>query len=330
MNGPQRFKTTLRFGKTDRVPFLEEGIRQEVIEAWREEGLPPGADLHSLFGLDPRLEIEPELDPLPYETPWPSSLADLATFRQHLKVDDPRRLPAGWAELVHSPHEHTDIRILRVHHGFFLSLGVDEWPRFSQVMYMVKDDPVFVRALLDLQGEFAAEVADNFLEQVEVDAALFSEPIGGNHGPLVSPQLYREMVLPSMKPVFQVLKRRHVEHVIMRTYANPRPLLEDMLHAGVNCLWAVECPAAEMDYRLLRQEFGRDLALIGGLDVRVLRRGKDAIRQEVGEKLPQLMETGGYMPLMNGRVRTGIPFGDYCYYRELLENTIIPFSFPDD
>lgn len=312
----------MHFGRPDRVPFLEEGIRQDVIEAWRQEGLAPGADLHQLFDLDRRLEIEPELEPLPYETKWPVSKSGLKEFRRHLDEYDAHRLPDGWAELIKSPSNPECIRILRVHRGFFLSLGVSDWQRFSQVMFLAKDDPTFIHALLELQGEFAAKVADNLLQQTEVDAALFSEPIGGNHGPLISPRLYREMVIPSLQPIFQVLKKHHIENIIMRTYANPRPLLADMLQAGVNCLWAVECLSLDMDYRRLRQEFGRHLALIGGLDVRVLRQSKEAIRREVEEKAPELIAAGGYLPMMNGRVRLGVTYQDYCYYRETLKQVV--------
>ena len=37
-----RFLETLRFGTTDRVPYFEEGIREDVIRAWRKQGLPKG------------------------------------------------------------------------------------------------------------------------------------------------------------------------------------------------------------------------------------------------------------------------------------------------
>jgi hypothetical protein len=74
-----------------------------------------------------------------------------------------------------------------------------------------------------------------------------------------------------------------------------------------------------MDYRELRHEFGRDLRLIGGIDLDVLRRDKDAILREVQEKVPPLLAEGGYVPLADGRVREDVPFENYVYYRRLLE-----------
>ena len=67
------------------------------------------------------------------------------------------------------------------------------------------------------------------------------------------------------------------------------------------------------------RSLAKDLRLIGGIDLDVLREGKEAIRREVEQKVPPLLEQGGYVPLADGRVREDIPFENYVYYRELLE-----------
>ena len=77
-----------------------------------------------------------------------------------------------------------------------------------------------------------------------------------------------------------------------------------------------------MDYRSIRKEFGKDLRLIGGIDLDVLRQDKEAIRREIEEKVPPLIADGGYVPLADGRVRKDIPFENYLYYRRLLEEVI--------
>ena len=71
--------------------------------------------------------------------------------------------------------------------------------------------------------------------------------------------------------------------------------------------------------RDLRREFGRDLRLIGGIDLDVLRLDKEAIKREVHEKLPPLLAQGGFVPLADGRVRADVPLENYIYYRRLFE-----------
>jgi uroporphyrinogen decarboxylase len=156
------------------------------------------------------------------------------------------------------------------------------------------------------------------LQEVTVDAVLFSEPIGGNNGPIISPRMYRELVLPSYQPLMAVFRRCAVRLVIMRTYANPGVLLRDVFEMGINCLWACETPPGEIDYLALREEYGAGLRLIGGIDVDVLRSDKKGIYQEMG-KVPRLLAQGGYIPLLDGRVRVDVPYENYLYYRKLFK-----------
>ncbi len=85
-------------------------------------------------------------------------------------------------------------------------------------------------------------------------------------------------------------------------------------------MWASEVNCEAMDYRSLRREYGRDLQLIGGLDLDALRQGKEAIRREIMEKVPPLLAEGGYIPVADGRIREDVTFENYSYYRRLLED----------
>jgi len=319
MTGRQRFRETMRYGRPDRVPYFEEGIRAEVIEAWCNQGLPPHVDLSVMFPSDRREEMQPDLDPRPPFEEWPTSRSELDAWRRRLDPYDPDRLPDDWPGCVRAWEKRDNVLMLRLHHGLFLTMGVEDWDRFTQVIYLLKDDPGFVREALTIQAEFAATLAERVLREVEVDAAVFSEPIGGNDRPLISPQMYEEFVLTSYEPVLDVLRRYGVETIVFRTYANARALLPSILKWGFNCLWACEVNVEAMDYRDLRREYGRDLRLIGGIDLDALRRGKDAIRHEIEEKVPPLLDDGGYVPLADGRIREDVPFENYVYYRQLLE-----------
>jgi uroporphyrinogen decarboxylase len=88
---------------------------------------------------------------------------------------------------------------------------------------------------------------------------------------------------------------------------------------GFNTLWACEVNIEAMDYRAIRESFGKELRLIGGIDLDALRKSKEDIRREIEEKVPPLIADGGYVPLADGRVREDVPFENYAYYRELLK-----------
>lgn len=310
-------------GQPDHPPLFDEGQREEVLETWRLQGMPEGAALSELFAIDERDEIEPDLYPSPDLDSWPTRLEALGALEDALDPDDPARLPEDWDTLVRGWRDRQQTVMLRVHRGFFQSIGVHDWRRFYQMMFLVKDEPCVVRKMLEIQGEFNARVAERVLRDVQVDAAVFGEPIGDNNGPLISPRTYRELVLPTFQPVFEVLHRYNVQTIILRAYANVYPLITDLLKAGINCLWVVDVRAPAVDYPRLRGEFGSDLRLIGGLDLDVVREDQEAIQRELEEKVPLLLEQGGYAPLLDGRVREDVTWENYCYYRELLERLCI-------
>jgi hypothetical protein len=319
VNSRERFRETMGYGKSDRVPYFEEGIRDEVLRVWRTQGLSRDADLSRMFPSDQREELIVDLEPLPWPRNWPTSSSQLDELRRRLDPGDPRRLPQRWPTCVRAWRARDHVLMLRVHRGFFLSMGVRDWSRFTEVIRLLIQDPRFVREVMAIQAEFAAGLAERVLREVEIDAAVFTEPIGGNDRPLISPRMYEDFVLASYEPILQVLRRYGVETIVLRTFANARVLMPSVLKWGFNCLWACEVNVEAMDYRSLRREFGRDLRLIGGIDLDALREDKEAIRREVEEKVPPLIADGGYVPLADGRVREDVPFENYVYYRRLLE-----------
>ena len=309
----------MHYGIPDRVPCFEEGIREGVLDIWRQQGLSPDVDLCEMFSYDRREEISLDLGPRPQFERWPVSSSDLDELRSRFDAADAGRLPEDWPERVRAWRVREHVLMLPVHEGFFQSLGVDGWARFLEVIYLLKDDPVFIGDALAIIGQFAADLTARVLAEVEVDAAIFSEPIGGNDRALLSPHDYESFVLPSYQPILDVLRQHGVETIILRTYANARVLVPSILKWGFNCLWACEVNVEVMDYHDLRREFGPDLRLIGGIDLDLLRQDREMIRQRDRGKAPLLLKQGGYIPLADGRVRPDVPFAQYVYYRELLE-----------
>ncbi len=173
-----------------------------------------------------------------------------------------------------------------------------------------------------IQGEFAARLARKIMGQVPLAAVVFEEPVAGNSGPLVSPRTYREIALSSYAPSHCRSPR------VRRGYDHPEELGERAPPAPGGGRGRFQLPVGvrawgpEMDYWTIRQEFGSALRLIGGIDLDVLRIDKNAIREELERVVPPLLAQGGYIPMLDGRVRIDIPFENYTYYRRLLEEMV--------
>jgi uroporphyrinogen-III decarboxylase len=198
---------------------------------------------------------------------------------------------------------------------------VEDWQSFAPMVRLLADSPDLVREILAVQASFAARLAANILGEVEVDAAIFSEPIAGNHGSLISPRMYREIVLASYTPIFEVLESFKVPVTVWRTYANPRALIPEIARARFNAVWACEAPPGAMDPYELRQALGPAFGLIGGINATVLYQGRAEMRRAVEAVLPLAAE-GRFIPQADGRVREDVPYENYLYYRETLETLV--------
>ena len=276
-------------GPLDRAVYFEEGLRPEVTQAWQKDpGFSPDL-LQCLPPADPRAEILAELEARPsLPEIWPCCLSDMEGFAKGFDPADPKRLPDDWPGCAETWRRSGHVRMMRVHRGFFLSMGVYNAARFFKLMDLVLDDPEFVRACMDFHARFSIKLLRRVLAVTPLEAVVFSEPIGGNDGPLISPDMYETLVLPSYVPVLEAVRKAGISIIIFRTYANARLLVPSILKFGFNCLWACEVNLNAMDYLSLRAEFGPDLNLIGGIDLDVLRLDRAAIEKEVMAKVPAL------------------------------------------
>ena len=152
------------------------------------------------------------------------------------------------------------------------------------------DDPPFVSALLEDRTRWCIAM---FREAVRLGAEVLvlGDDAAHHHGPMIAPQAWREVVLP--------LHRRIVDSVgvpvIWHSDGNVEPLLPCAVQAGFVGVHGLE-PAARMDLARVKQDYGRDLVLVGNADVRALC-GTDleAVRREVRRCIEQGAPGGGYM-----------------------------------
>jgi hypothetical protein len=323
MNSRQRFHETLSFGSPDRVPLFPEGMRDEVLRKWTREGLTSKNDFYRMFVYDEWEEIETDLAPHPPLRRGILSKSDLTRFQRSLDAHASRRLPTNWKKKVRAWQNREHVLMLRVHRGLFLTFGVDGWRSFAELVRLLCDEQELVRQSMQIQGKFAAALAERILNDVEVDAVIFSEPISSTHGSLISPSMYEDLVLCSYQPLLDVTRKFGIDTIIFRTYANSRAILPVVFKTDINCLWSCECESDGMDYRQLRNSLGNRIRLIGGIDADVLLTDRERIQCELEEKAIPLLAQGGFIPLADGRVRENVPFDNYVYYRKLLEKLVL-------
>ena len=194
----------------------------------------------------------------------------------------------------------------------------------EEVLIGTVKEPDTIRDRMELYGEFCSRMLEKTMQDVNPEFIYLSEPISNNGGPLISPAMFEEFMIPVYERIVATARDLGCDNILLSTYGDTSLLFPILIDAGISMLWiseATEVP--ELDYRQIRSEFGPDLGLIGGIPLSILRSGSpDVIRNTLEEIVPPLLQSGRYVPLAGGRVREEIPWSVYECYREVLAELI--------
>lgn len=228
------------------------------------------------------------------------------------------RLPANWSQLV-AEYKNRDYPLgLGQTHGFFGTprylMGVEELlPKYC-------DDPEMMKDMNHYLADFWIALFDGVLRDVKVDTVFIWEDMCYRGGPLISPGMFREFILPGYRKLTLFLKDHGVNLVQVDCDGDVWKLLPLWIEGGVNVLYPFEV-AAGMDVIEVRKAFP-ELRIHGGIDKRALIKGKEAIDRELEYRVPFMLDQGGYIPNLDHMASPDISFENFEYYREKLNSII--------
>lgn len=161
---------------------------------------------------------------------------------------------------------------------------------FGRFFVQLADDPIFVHRLLQRRTEWCIAMYEKAVH-LGAQVLVLGDDAGHRDGPMVSPGMWREFVLPYHRQIVEAVD----VPVIWHSDGNVTSLLPTAVEAGFVGFHGLE-PAAGMDLAQVKHMFGRDLVLIGNVDVRVLC-GSDLgdVRGEVDRCIAQGAPGGGFM-----------------------------------
>jgi uroporphyrinogen decarboxylase len=136
-----------------------------------------------------------------------------------------------------------------------------------------------------------------------------------NAGPLLGVEHFRKYLVPNYKRITEQLNANGCDIVWIDCDGKIDDLIPHWLGAGVNTMFPIEVGTWGGDPVRYRQEYGRDLLMMGGFDKHILAKGKDDIAAEV-DRLTPTVDDGGFIPFADHRVPPDVPLENYLYYLE--------------
>ena len=145
------------------------------------------------------------------------------------------------------------------------------------------------------------------------DACGMWEDMCYSGGPLLSPQHFRQYLVPHYRRITDLLRRNGCDVVWVDCDGKIDDLIPLWLGAGVNCMFPIEIGTWGADAVRYRREYGRELLMMGGFDKHILAGTPEQIEAEVNRLAP-LVEEGGYIGFADHRVPPDVPLANYMHY----------------
>jgi uroporphyrinogen decarboxylase len=317
----QRFLGNLLGDGADRFPFFDLEPDEDTLKRWHREGFPRGRSVSRHFNLETHQSVGLMLRSYPFYQMAPDLLHDPSSFKRHYDPDQPSRYGRDFVKQSERLHEEGRVLYVDASGGGLLQmLGVGDWDSLKAACFALVKRPHIVEDLVKRTINFYCVCLERVLPKVSVDYASFYEPIASNIGPVISPAMFERYAIPGYEKVIDLLEKYNVPlRILCTTGGDLTSLLPSLIDVGINGLWISNIRAAGMQYPKLHRQFGSEVALIGGIDSTALARDEAAVRKAVEETVPDLLESGHYLPCLDDRPRCNIPFGHYSLYRHILE-----------
>jgi hypothetical protein len=229
-------------------------------------------------------------------------------MRDRYNPTNATRYPEWWGTRVRYYRDRDFVLGLSIRSLFW---QIREWMGFEATCMAFLDQPSLVQEMMEFVADFLIELLRPAVRDVEIDYVMFNEDMAYKTGPMISPKMAREFMLPQYRKIVGFLRSSGVPVIVLDSDGLIEDLIPLWIEAGFNATYPIEV-AAGNDLIAYRKRFGRDFAYIGGLDKRELAKGKAEVEAEVMGKLPWMLEHGGgYIPTCDHGIPPDVSYANY-------------------
>lgn len=190
----------------------------------------------------------------------------------------------------------------------------------EELLYAFYDQPELIHDCMKTWYELADAVIAKHQQHITLDELFLAEDICYNHGPLIAPDMMKQFLIPYYQQLIANIRRRQIDkhrhlYIQIDTDGDARPTIDVYRECiGMDSMSPFEV-ASGCDVVKIGRQYP-DLVMRGGIDKRVLAKGRKAIDDMVEYILPAMKKRGGYIPCCDHGVPAEVPYEDYLYYRQ--------------
>ncbi|MBT3272231.1 MAG: uroporphyrinogen decarboxylase [Spirochaetales bacterium] len=183
--------------------------------------------------------------------------------------------------------------------------GFDQFP----VDLMVDKD--LAHCLLEKYTCYCENLMDTFLNAAGkfLDVVEMADDLGSQSNLLISPDLYRDMILPYYQRLIRRVKAKTNAKIFHHSCGAVTKAGDILIDAGVDILNSLQPKAAGMNTTFLKDNFGNKLCFHGGIDIQdVLPNGThEDVENEVRNRIAIWAPNGGYIFCAAHNIQADVP-----------------------
>lgn len=173
-------------------------------------------------------------------------------------------------------------------------------------------EPEFINKLFDKLLEIKLTYWKIVLEKVgdQIDVVVESDDLGEQRQLLISPRLYRKLVKPRHKQLYDYIHAHTNAKLFLHSCGCIYDLIPDLIEVGVDILNPVQINAPNMDSAKLKKEFGQDLVFWGGTvnPQGTFNNGSpQQVRDETRKNIENLKKDGGFVCAAVHNIQQSVP-----------------------
>ena len=166
-------------------------------------------------------------------------------------------------------------------------------------------NPAFAHKLFGEVADLNIRVIQRAVE-AGADTVSLGDDYCSNQGPLMSPSMFREFLLPHFKRAVDTIHEGGAL-CIKHCDGNLWPILDDMVDAGIDCINPLE-PVAGMDIAEVKKRYGSRICIMGNIDCgELLTNGtEEEVEQAVAECIRKGAQGGGLIVSSSNSIHSGV------------------------
>ena len=215
------------------------------------------------------------------------------------------------AERAKALRARTDRAILATFGGNLYEIGHLMYGAEKYFMLMA-ENPRRVHEFLDRLLQLYLVSVERFLGAVGpyIDVILVHDDLGSQRGPQISTAMFRQFVKPRYEVLWRRIKELADVKIQLHCCGGVRPLLDDLIDAGLDAINPVQVSCVGMESIGLKRDFGSRLTFWGGgCDThRVLAFATpDEVRQHVKQQIEIFKPGGGFVFQQVHNIQPDVP-----------------------